>query len=978
MSVDRFRFVSPGIFIEEIDQSQIPQLEADGGPAIVGRTLRGPAMRPVTVSSFSEFVDTFGEPVAGNKAGDVWRDGNLSAPTYASYAAQAYLRNSAPVTVVRLLGAQHASAAQKSAKAGWHVPRTTATGSGGVYGLFIVGSGSAGTSVSGALAAVWYLNNGAKIALSGNMAGTNVATSSNAVFFDSQDSSNTFKVVIKDAGSTVIDTSFNFDRGSSKYIRKVFNTNPQLTNGAITAGTAEAYWLGETFERHLNDNVASGTNYGVILGLGSGSAGATSAGDFRLGYQLPETPPIIGQDLTTDSGSYKVNNQQELFTVVARDDAEWTQNNLKISIVDVKDSQAPDYDPYGTFGLQVRRIDDKDTRPQIVEQFNNLSLNPNSPNFIAARIGDREISWDDTEKRNREYGEFDNQSKYIRISVNRDVAAGATDPRYLPFGFKGVVKFTDFRICSGSRFAKAYGKGVGASAGADTDEIFALGAENIHNTPPAAQGTHNASVAYFARFPGTVFGGTPTTASVLFPSIPLRHSGTDGGVRDGRDAYFGYHNGRTTTSTLFEESIRDIARMVPAGFSGNRTNPSGVNCLERGPGFSLDNLIYNASQRSAYYSGSARVDITSTTDGGGRSAGTSMTAASSSYTEVLDRGFNRFTVPFFGGFDGLDVTEKEPFRNTQWTTTTSELNDAMYYSVKRAIDTVADPDQVDINLLAAPGITHSQLTDHMIQVAEERADTLAVIDLESGYTSSYENSDVFSARAGDVASTVASVKNRSFNSSYGAAYYPWVQVRDRLNGTQVWVPPSVVALGVYANSERNSELWFAPAGFNRGGLSQGAAGLPVTNVVDKLTSKHRDDLYAVNVNPIASFPAEGIVVFGQKTLQATPSALDRINVRRLLIFLKKRISRIASQVLFDANVDVTWNRFIGQVEPFLRDVKSRFGLTEFRVVLDETTTTPDLVDRNILYAKILLKPTRAIEFIALDFVITRSGASFDD
>jgi len=834
---------------------------------------------------------------------------------------------------------------------------------------------------------VWYLKSGAKIALSGTLShdgSTMISTSSNGVFFNSQDTSNTFKVVIKDAGSVAVDTSFNFDRGSSKYIRKVFNTNPQLTNSTITAGTAESYWLGETFERHVNDNVASGTNYGVILGLGSGSAGATSAGDFRIGYQLPETPPIIGQDLTTDSGSFKINNQQELFTCVALDDAEWTQSNLKVSVVDVQQSQAPDYDPYGTFGLQIRKIEDSDARPQIIEQFNNLTLNPNAPNYVATRIGDRYISWDETDRRNREYGEFDNQSKYIRVSVNRDVAAGATDPRYLPFGFKGIVKYSDFRISSSSVLAKAFGKGIGASAGAATDEIFVLGNADaardaaIHNSASsdllAAKGINSPR---FAVFPGR---GTssPATASILFPSIPLRHSGTDGGVRDGRDAYFGYHNARSQTSTLFDESIRDVVRMVPAGFSGNRTNPTGVNALERGPGFSMDNLVYNSDRRSAFYSGSNREDIVTAHEGGGRKAGTSMTAASSSYTEVLDRGFDRFTVPFFGGYDGLDITEKDPLRNSQWSSTSTEMNDAMYYSVKRAVDTVADPELADINLLTAPGITQSGLTDHIIRIAEERADTLAVIDLEGGYTSSYENTDTFQARSGDVGTTVQNVKNRAFNSSYAAAYYPWVQVQDPLNSTRVWVPPSVVALGVYANSERISELWFAPAGFNRGGLSQGAAGLPVVNVVEKLTSKDRDNLYGVNVNPIASFPAEGIVVFGQKTLQATPSALDRINVRRLMIFLKKRISRISTQVLFDANTDVTWNRFIGQVEPFLRDVKSRFGLAEFRVVLDTSTTTPDLVDRNVLYAKILLKPTRAIEFIALDFVITRSGASFDD
>jgi len=180
-----------------------------------------------------------------------------------------------------------------------------------------------------------------------------------------------------------------------------------------------------------------------------------------------------------------------------------------------------------------------------------------------------------------------------------------------------------------------------------------------------------------------------------------------------------------------------------------------------------------------------------------------------------------------------------------------------------------------------------------------------------------------------------------------------------------------------ASSAATAELWFAPAGFNRGGLNNGSAGLNVVNVVEKLTADQRDDLYEVNINPIASFPAEGIVVFGQKTLQATSSALDRINVRRLMIFLKKQITEISNGILFDPNQQVTWNRFLNQVNPFLASVRNRFGLSDYKVVLDASTTTPDLVDRNVMYAKILLKPTRAIEFIALDFVITRSGVEFE-
>jgi hypothetical protein len=285
-----------------------------------------------------------------------------------------------------------------------------------------------------------------------------------------------------------------------------------------------------------------------------------------------------------------------------------------------------------------------------------------------------------------------------------------------------------------------------------------------------------------------------------------------------------------------------------------------------------------------------------------------------------------------------------------------------------------------MNLLTVPGIQNVKLTNRLIEVCEQRADALAIIDIQGDYKSAQESysSAATEYKPDPVSTVVSNMKSRNINSSYGCAFFPAVLAKDTSANALVSLPASVVALGVMGSSAAATDVWFAPAGFTRGGLSNGAAGFPVVGVKAKLTSKDRDDLYAVNINPIASFPAEGIVVFGQKTLQVTASSLDRINVRRLMIYLKKEVSRFASTLLFDPNTEVTWARFTSKVVPFLQDVKARFGLTDFKVVLDKTTTTPELVDRNILYAKIFLKPARAIEFIALDFILTNTGASFDD
>jgi hypothetical protein len=401
--------------------------------------------------------------------------------------------------------------------------------------------------------------------------------------------------------------------------------------------------------------------------------------------------------------------------------------------------------------------------------------------------------------------------------------------------------------------------------------------------------------------------------------------------------------------------------------------------------FTLDEVSRCSSTTSATVSAYEAYYVS-----GSRIAGKSISASgsddptgylSASYKATLDAGFNQFTAPMHGGFDGNDIIETEAFNNrvmkNKTQLTSYELN-----TVRIAIDTCADPELVDMNVLSVPGITNTGLTDRVIDVCESRGDALGIIDIEDGYKPLPDRdspgNDFDVDNRGNAAKAARTFKDRQINNSYGAAYYPWTKVRDSETGKTFFSPPSVAAIGTLSFSQAVSEVWFAPAGFNRGGLTAGAAGIPVVGVTEKLSSKDRDLLYENNINPIASFPNEGLVVFGQKTLQSTRSALDRVNVRRLLIFVKKEISRISNGLLFDPNTNVTWDRFTGQVVPFLDSVKARLGLEDFKVILDETTTTPDLVDRNVMYAKIFLKPTKAIEFIAVDFVITNTGASFED
>jgi phage tail sheath protein FI len=626
----------------------------------------------------------------------------------------------------------------------------------------------------------------------------------------------------------------------------------------------------------------------------------------------------------------------KLFKFHTLDVGEDEQKKVKVSIVDVKASTT-DADPYGSFSVEVRDARDSDNAPVVIERYSSVTLNPNSSQYIARVIGDQFIEWDDTERRYRVYGNYANASSLIRVEMNEDVDAGATDARLLPFGSFGPVRYKGWSFLSG---------------GTEPSDRWVNGAQGIPNA-------YDAGVDFMDVDNAT---GQAFTGSLVYPSIPLRVSASDGDIPDPLDAYFGIDTTQASNNR-FEDSYIDLVRVLPSALDSFTTTTS----TEFSYVFTLDDL----SSSSGGAAGEVAVYVS-----GSRAAGTSFTAVSGTYEQVLDLGYNRFTVPMNGGFDGLDITEKDPFNNTRMGS--SDAASYTYYSARRAIDTVANPEEVEYNLMAMPGIYKESITDHMIEVCENRGDALAVIDLDTGYRAQTENTQSAQNNLGSVSTAISNLQNRRINSSYGCAYYPWVQIRDTISDSLLFVPPSIVALGTFSSAQRTSELWFAPAGFTRGGLTEGSAGVPVIQTRERLTSKNRDDLYEANVNPIATFPSEGIVIFGQKTLQVTPSALDRINVRRLMIFLKKEISRISATILFDQNVPSTWNRFLSQVDPFLRSVQSRLGLTDYRVVLDESTTTPELIDRNIMYAKIFLKPARAIEFIALDFVITNTGAGFED
>jgi hypothetical protein len=292
--------------------------------------------------------------------------------------------------------------------------------------------------------------------------------------------------------------------------------------------------------------------------------------------------------------------------------------------------------------------------------------------------------------------------------------------------------------------------------------------------------------------------------------------------------------------------------------------------------------------------------------------------------------------------------------------TTSSTNAQGFTDVDytTALTLLTNKDEYDFNILLTPGLflgaDANISSGNGITTVEDRGDAFAIADLVA-YGDTKANA--ISAAAGST-------------SNYGAGYWPWVQVQSANLGRPVWCPPSVVMAGVYAFNDSVGAEWFAPAGLNRGGIGS------VIRAEKRLSANDRDDLYAANVNPLATFPGEGVVAFGQKTFQKRATSLDRVNVRRLLINLKRFVSSVSRQLVFEQNTTVTRNRFLSVVNPYMEQIVSKQGLYAYKVIMDDTNNTADVIDRNQLVGQIYVQPTKTAEFIILDFTLQPTGAAF--
>ena len=798
------RIVSPGVFTREKDLSFLPQGIGEIGAALIGSAVKGPAFVPTQVSSFQEFQQVFG---------------GLTEDSYLPYTAQAYLEDAGTATIVRILG-----------KDGYTLENPIALTVSSSHGSKVV---AVLHPTHGVVSSVDVFDSSTITDLNGSGGGI-----SGSLF--------SLKVSGSEASEAFYSASLN--PTSDNYYTKSFGFSPK--------GAQDAY-VYSNFKTFQSASFAKAGEIPVV------TVDVAKDIDYGNAYLEASTPFITSQKV----GGAVTN----LFKFYTLSHGTATNYEFKIGIQDIKPAGTVPGSEYGSFTVVVRRVDqdkisgspfvgvvDSDIRPNLVETFQGVNLDPDSPNFIERVIGDKYITVDADGKLSTN-GDYANNSENIRVECTAAVKNGGIDESLVPFGFAALQSPFGSKLSLPSP---------------------------VYVTAQQINSSYNAKAFYGYDFN---FASTDNR-NFLLPTP------------------------KTSTATV-----------GTAFYLGDQNQESGAN-----------------------YPSSASPDV-------------SALSLDDSKTSINSR---KFLVPFQGGFDGFKPNRVVSLGNDIVAGNSqgydlSSNTAAGTLAYRKAINAVSNPDEFDINMLVLPGIIHrlhSAVTVFAKDMCEDRQDTFFVMDASAW-------SDSISTATNAV---------QAFDSNYVASYYPWVKILNTDKNKPVWVPPSVVLPGVIAFNDQVAAEWFAPAGLNRGGLTS------VIEAKTRLTRVERDELYEGRLNPIATFPGQGVTVFGQKTLQAKPSALDRINVRRLLIAVKKFIASSTRYLVFENNTAATRNRFLSIVNPYLESIQQRQGLYAFKVKMDETNNTPDVIDRNIMVGEIFLQPAKTAEFIVLDFNVLPTGAAFPE
>jgi len=712
--------------------------------------------------------------------------------------------------------------------------------------------------------------------------------------------------------TTDVTTTFTFslDPTNAYYIANVLNTDPLLIE-------EKGHLLYTHYE--IDENQAAVAPVGTTLTemIVQEDVGADDAKykTFKQRFNHAKTPWVKSQSFGTD----KFN----LFKIHALSDGEFENSNIKISVINLR------YDKngsWGTFDLVVRDFNDTDANQKHIERFSGLNLDPTSSNFIAKKIGDKR-TWFNFDKQTQQLqtsGTYDNVSKYIRVEISDDVSQSQIPVNAVPFGHAAYEEM----VVNNAAFS------VHAAA-------YYLPIPFRQNV---AVGLLLNKKSYSKLYWGVQFSKVQDVAE---PNESLVQSSVV------KNLVKFLPNGADTivATTGHEFSLENIEVDVKDTL-GTESAPLYLAEDERAIDWKESNYRYDSVKDGLY----SKTRFLLATD----------------ITGSTNSKYSKFTMLMQGGFDGTNIFREQKAK-MQNAAVVWEMEDAAnqfgtsgptVVSYRKALDVITSKSDVEIQILAVPGIRHSAVTQYAIDAVESRFDALFIADILE--KDGNNETKLLESQITDVGYTIAQFLSEGFDSSFAAAYFPDVIMTDPITKSQMSVPPSVAVLGAMALNDSLAHPWYAPAGFTRGALKS------VEDTQASFSRANLDALYDAKINPLTSFPGTEVVIWGQKTMLQAASALDRVNVRRLLITIRRAVKNIALGFLFEPNRAETLASFEAKVNPLLQSIQEKSGLDRYKVKIDTETTTQMDVENNTLRGKIYIQPTKTAEFISLDFVVSNT------
>tara|TARA_Y100000592_G_scaffold186_1_gene258 strand:+ start:7069 stop:10203 length:3135 start_codon:yes stop_codon:yes gene_type:complete len=1037
-------FKSPGFFEREIEVISRPLTRNTATPVgVIGPAKKGQAFVPKTITSIDEFIKEFGMP---------------DQDTSAAHAISEYLSSGGKAaTFCRILGTGSSNANGDVGYAGFKLPgEVIGAGNdinrvkGGVnfivaqhtidnaehvtYGIFndndsittdsdedpsdtnLTGGGDKSIQL---VRAMIFMHKDYNLRIN--------STANGVDHIDAENSA--FDLKIHQGDTLIKSYKVSLNPDSSEYITKVLNTDSYSFE-------SKGHYLYADFP--VETSLATVGTGKVAIVRGKDTTHLAHYGNFSARFEAPKTTSFISQPYGR--------KEYDLFHFESLDDGAYASGDYKISIADLRASTEKN-NKFGTFTVQLRKLDDTDESPVILESYSRCSLDPNASNYVARLIGDQKVSLSldvdsEDEKRLVKEGSFSNKSSRIRIVMSQDVKRREVPDDALPFGFRGIPALRttlDGKDGSASALTPLV---VANSTGGDLSVDGTANKITSSILPPlpfrfkVTKGSFkNSSGNFFQTYLGQSKTGSSRTSleNVKSSFYWGLHTSKVSSIDKPNDAEHNSFNKLILSLTKYLSASSDVkfSGVDADKFNNNKFSLSKVAFAESAVG-DISGTVFDAFLEAVYVRNADldsdlydpvnhTIDMLQSQDpfnDEDSSDGTKRTRATMAKLLAEDKvKFNKysqmakFTAPFYGGFDGVNILDRDDAFFTDRSSSTDvgghardggyasglaatddadnslvmqgvELNNNSVISYRNAIRVMTDEMIVDHNVLIVPGIRDSLVTDFAARRVKSYGKAIYLMDIphvDASGTRIFVSSRGIASGVADVDLTSSKFDQREVDSSYVATYFPDVMIRDsgddeegRLTNQRIKrVPSSVAALGALAKSDAaTSAPWFAPAGFSRGSLER------VTSLDVRLNAADRDTLYEARINPIANFPNNQFVIFGQKTTQIARTALDRVNVRRLMINIKRRIQRIAQGLLFEQNDAATRNRFVASATDVLSNIRVRQGIEDFRIIMDETNNTSEDVDNNRLNGRIVVVPTRAVEFIAMDFIITNSGVEF--